>query len=124
MMSSVVFQFCLISAARYTESFKPYFDKCLMDLITNFGHCPTPSHPHLHPICKFLVNSYFTGTAGDSLSLHDGMKFSTKEVDNDIYRENCAQDWRGAWWFRECFHSHLNGEYSGGPHNQEAKGIY
>ena len=52
------------------------------------------------------------------------MKFSTKDVDNDIDgARNCAQTWHGAWWFERCFASHLNGQYLGGHHNQGAKGI-
>ena len=53
------------------------------------------------------------------------MKFSTQDVDNDLWsRVNCAQDYHGAWWFRACSHSHLNGEYLRGRHNQWGKGIY
>ena len=51
------------------------------------------------------------------------MKLSTKDVDNDMSELSCAQKHRGAWWFEECFHSHLNGEYLGGRHNQGYKGI-
>ena len=64
-----------------------------------------------------------TGTAGNSLGRHNGMKFSTKDVDNDDDNDNCAQKFHGAWWFRSCFRSHLNGEYLRGQHNQEGKGI-
>ena len=51
------------------------------------------------------------------------MKFSTKDVDNDILSENCAQKWHGAWWFRRCFDVHLNGEYLEGLHSRSAEGI-
>ena len=70
------------------------------------------------------MNYCFKGTAGDSLSYHNGMKFSTKDVDNDIDSVNCAQNYHGAWWFKRCLLSHLNGEYLGGRHNQLRKGIF
>ena len=44
------------------------------------------------------------------------MKFSTQDVDNDISSSNCAKMWHGAWWFRKCFTSHLNGRYLEGRH--------
>ena len=70
------------------------------------------------------MNFCFSGTAGDSLRLHNGKKFTTKDVENDIDSEkNCAQFRPGAWWFTRCLRSHLNGEYLGGGHNQPFKGI-
>ncbi len=69
---------------------------------------------------------YFTGTAGDSLGYNNGMKFTTQDVDNDLWYRNCAQDVDGAWWFNGagwCSNAHLNGEYLRGRHNQEAAGI-
>ena len=70
------------------------------------------------------MNLYFTGTAGDSLSYHNGMKFSTKDVDNDISSGgNCAQEYHGAWWFGNCFYSHLNGTYLGGHYIRKREGI-
>ena len=71
-----------------------------------------------------FVEFCLTGTAGDSLRWHNGMKFSTKDVENDIDgARNCAQMFHGAWWFNSCFYSHLNGEYLGGHHKQDSKGI-
>ena len=73
----------------------------------------------------FLLNFCFTGTAGDSLRGHNGMKFSTKDVDNDISRDrNCAQFLHGAWWFWSCLYSHLNGEYLGSHPFQGRNGIH
>ena len=43
------------------------------------------------------VNAYY-GDAGNSLSLHNGMKFSTIDRDNDEHGGSCAVAYKGAWW--------------------------
>ena len=71
----------------------------------------------------------YSGTAGDSLYYSNGMKFSTFDKDNDKDNGNCADFYKGAWWFKRypsikefrktrpmytyfrCFQAHLNGEY-------------
>ena len=61
---------------------------------------------------RLTVGSY-SGTAGDSLTYHNGMKFTTKDKDNDTNGRNCAEHCRGGWWFKTCHHSSLNGQYQG-----------
>ncbi|XP_052083793.1 ficolin-1-like [Mytilus californianus] len=40
----------------------------------------------------------YSGNAGDSLSFHNGMPFSTKDRDNDPSSDMCAVTYSGAWW--------------------------
>lgn len=45
---------------------------------------------------------HYAGDAGDSLSYHLHMKFSTYDKDNDRYSGNCAIERMGAWWYNWC----------------------
>ena len=71
---------------------------------------------------KLTVTGY-KGNAGDSLSYHNGMKFSTRDNDNDKTSGNCAIVYKGAWWYNKCHYSNLNGLYLVGPHTSYANGV-
>ncbi|XP_061176976.1 fibrinogen C domain-containing protein 1-B-like [Saccostrea echinata] len=59
-----------------------------------------------------LTVSGYKGTAGDSLAPHNGMRFSTKDQDNDHSSNSCARSHYGAWWYNSCTNSNLNGNYA------------
>lgn len=65
---------------------------------------------------KLTVGGY-RGNAGDALNFywkvfsHNGMKFSTKDRDNDNFRTNCAEVYHGGFWYNGCWAANLNGVY-------------
>ena len=55
----------------------------------------------------------YQGNAGDSFAVHNGMKFSTFDKDNDLAFTNCGSYHNGGWWHYDCFSNgcFLNGVY-------------
>ena len=71
-----------------------------------------------------LMIGGYSGDAGDSMYVHNGMKFTTLDEDNDDDDDRqCAITFKGGWWYRSCHHSNLNGLYLSGPHTTYAVGI-
>lgn len=105
-----------------------------VDLTSMEGETAYASYEHFsvgdaESYYKLTVSGY-SGTAGDSLtSRGNEMKFSTYDVDNDVYSGHCAVMYHGAWWYDECHTSNLNGEYGStqyarGPVWSPWKGYY
>ena len=70
----------------------------------------------------------YLGDAGDSMTSStaqstNGVKFTTKDQDNDNHGNNCAALYKGAWWYLNCHRSNLNGLYLSGAHTTSADGV-
>lgn len=53
----------------------------------------------------------------------NGQNFSTFDRDNDVWPQNCAVTFRGAWWYSACHSANLNGLNLNGHHDSYADGI-
>jgi len=70
-----------------------------------------------------LDASSYEGTAGDSLSHHNGHSFSTPDKDQDSHKSaNCAEIY-SPWWHVACHASNLNGLYLEGETTKHATGM-
>uniref|UniRef100_A0A673IZQ5 Microfibril-associated glycoprotein 4-like n=1 Tax=Sinocyclocheilus rhinocerous TaxID=307959 RepID=A0A673IZQ5_9TELE len=60
---------------------------------------------------KLQVSGFKDGGAGDSLSGHNGRKFTTLDKHQDSYDKNCAKLYLGAFWYSACYYANPNGVY-------------
>ncbi|XP_016421164.1 microfibril-associated glycoprotein 4-like [Sinocyclocheilus rhinocerous] len=61
---------------------------------------------------KLHVSGFVDGGAGDSLSPHNGMKFSTFDKDQDLSADNCAlKYYQGGFWYNKCYYTNPTGNY-------------
>ncbi|KAJ8047558.1 Fibrinogen-like protein A [Holothuria leucospilota] len=62
---------------------------------------------------RLFLGTYSGNSGGqDSLDHHREMMFTTTDADHDDASErNCANTHGGGWWFGNCDHSNLNGNY-------------
>ena len=67
--------------------------------------------------------SGYAGDAGDALAAHNGMKFSTYDVDNNGGKESCASVYGGGWWYDRCQTANLNGVYYKGASSDAENGV-
>uniref|UniRef100_A0A915JNW3 Fibrinogen C-terminal domain-containing protein n=1 Tax=Romanomermis culicivorax TaxID=13658 RepID=A0A915JNW3_ROMCU len=58
---------------------------------------------------ELRIASLTGGNLSDSLSLHNGHKFSTPDRDQDSSSTNCAKFYESGWWFNHCHTVNLNG---------------
>ncbi|XP_060545058.1 ficolin-1-like [Pantherophis guttatus] len=72
---------------------------------------------------QLTLGAFTGGTAGDSLSYHNNMTFSTRDKRQDPQMFNCAEKFQGAWWYHYCHDSNLNGRYWLGEYKSQADGI-
>ncbi|KAL1445494.1 hypothetical protein MTO96_045000, partial [Rhipicephalus appendiculatus] len=59
----------------------------------------------------------------DAMSSCNNMAFSTFNSDSDQSTDNCAVKYKGAWWYKYCFDSNLNGLNLNGYHSSDTAGI-
>ena len=74
----------------------------------------------IYSSCTYLYTAF---VLGDALLFHNGIAFSTNDKDNDKWDKNCAEDFKGAWWYDNCCRSNLNGLYLKGNHTSYFDGV-
>ncbi|XP_040187280.1 ficolin-1-like [Rana temporaria] len=61
---------------------------------------------------QLLLGDFKGGNVGDIMNYHNKMKFTTEDQDNDERSSaNCAVQFKGGWWYNECYKANMNGLY-------------
>ncbi|XP_072312662.1 microfibril-associated glycoprotein 4-like [Eucyclogobius newberryi] len=64
---------------------------------------------------RLQVSGFTDGGAGNSLIVHNDMKFTSFDKDQDTSAtENCAKEFLGAFWYKTCHTANPNGVYRWG----------
>ncbi|CAB1332519.1 unnamed protein product, partial [Coregonus sp. 'balchen'] len=71
----------------------------------------------------FGVGLFSVDPDDDGYPLTVGDYAGNADKDNDHSENNCASFYHGAWWYRNCHTSNLNGQYLRGQHTSYADGI-
>ncbi|KAF8778061.1 Techylectin-5B like protein [Argiope bruennichi] len=72
-----------------------------------------------------FVGPFKAGDAGDGMTYHASIPFSTIDIDHDFWEGgHCAKDHTGGWWYNQCEASNLNGKYLNGLNPHEYQGVY
>ncbi|KAJ8384674.1 hypothetical protein AAFF_G00200060 [Aldrovandia affinis] len=86
-------------------------------LYSSFSVDPESEGYRLH------VSGYNDGGAGDSMSYHNEMKFSTFDNDQDQSYSNCATTQYGGFWYNNCHYANPNGVYTWGGTGSNAHSV-
>ncbi|XP_065902549.1 fibrinogen C domain-containing protein 1-A-like [Dysidea avara] len=81
-----------------------------MDLVAAFMFAVGPAEDQY----QLSISGFDSVGLPDPFSTYgsmDGMKFSSRDHDNDLWSSNCAQH-RGGWWHRSCGDIMLNNNYN------------
>ncbi|XP_059175165.1 angiopoietin-related protein 7-like isoform X2 [Physella acuta] len=62
--------------------------------------------------------TYKTGNTTDSFSYHNGMAFSTLDRDTVRSSSNCADSYKGGWWYNACHNVNVNGVWASKDHGE------
>lgn len=58
---------------------------------------------------KLAIGNKIYGSLISKFHLHNGMKFSTYDQDNDLdSSRNCAENFGNGWWYLDCFSAAIN----------------
>ncbi|XP_065198673.1 angiopoietin-related protein 7-like isoform X3 [Sycon ciliatum] len=60
---------------------------------------------------RLHVSGFSSPTLVDSMRVHNGQQFSTRDRDHDSHSSDCSNRYKGGWWYHACYFVNLNGLY-------------